>query len=758
MNKYKLYSLIVVVLIFVILVFSANKLFLSPKLSEKTTVEEVNNNLLLGKKFVESDISFLNDFTSNKLSDNQIVELKDYKIQLEHIDILEDNGLRSLYVYYAVDEKGIKYEIIIPDKRTIDFAEKGFLFKGKIYVEGKIVYDEFAESSPERSITGYQIYNPPTAFNRRNISVAVVAPYNNVTINLSSNYQQFLSTILEGVKNYYLDNSDNTTYFNFTLYPLFNSSYNGNFFINELFSWLDPYVNFSETEFVLIANYNPVYAGGGVATYSYGYNGLNYINTNEGPIIGGYTSVNVDYNFSSYLYTSGYYVKPFAHEIGHYIALFNPQLILNFGMTPHAHGMYDSYDCSQSGTIQICNPYEYGDNLDVMGNGRGYFHEHSRAYYMGLNDVSQIQSVTSSGTYQLCDINSQNSNCPQQLLIQNPNGNNLALELRTEAGHTYYGCPANYFDSILVRATDLEEGGGLNDTYFELPGYIGGGSVIIPYNYSYEICTNFSLLNYGVPVGHSVNLGLGDISIINITTLVNSAKMATVSINYTVPPCYTNAPTLNVSQSPVYYSNLFSTTPLSYSPKIKIKNNDICNVILDSFNMTLEVFIGGNILRNSSIVIISPQQELTLLEFPLPQALNGLQGDFNYTLTVFKTLNVSQSASFSGSGSLIPYTPQIFGPYQLTGCADNDPVQFTLQNLGANFTAYPNNGATVNLTGYSTNLYIPDICLDGVVATDVVCGSNTGYSQLQNQGFIIVKDCRFVLNKPNADCGIGFCS
>ena len=747
-------------LILLVIGFSTNNIFLSPKSIQKTSATNeasvsIDKNILLDKELTEKDKTILTDTFAQK-NIQAMVELKDYSIQLEHTDSLENGKLVSKYSYYAVDGAKNKYELILPANREIDFNEEALLSNNKIYIKGKDSGDDSLEGSIDESITGYPIYNPSTPFNKRNLSVAVVIPYNNLTINLSSNYQQYLNPILEDVKKYYLENTENATNFNFSFYPIFNSSFNGNIFIHELVAWADPYVNFSQTDFILIPENEPLNPGGGIATYAYGSGGVNYINTNEGLIIDGYTLLQVDYNMSSYLYTSGYYLRPFAHEIGHYIVLFNPQFSAEFGLTPHAHGLTNPILCSASGSLTLCTPEEYGDYLDIMGLGRGHFHEHSRVYYMGLSDISKVKSVTSSGIYQLCDIYYSSPNCPQELLIQNPNGNNLALELRTEPTQTSYGCPASYFDRVIVRATDLEEGGGLNDTFFQLQSGSVGGSVIIPYNYSYQLCSNQSVFDYGIPVGESMNLGLGAISILNISTS-NGRKTAKIAINYTAPPCYSNTPSLSVLEPPIYYSNLFSFNALSFTPKIKIKNNDLCVKMGKGFDLTMEVNISGNILKNRSIVKIRPQQEVDLFEFPLPINLNGLQGNFSYILNLSKISNKSQSASFTGNGALLNYVPQISGPYPVINCIDNDPIPFTLQNLGANFTAYPPNGATVNITGFPPNFYIPDICQTPISATDVVCGSNTGFPQLYNQAFIVSKDCRFVLNRSNAGCDLGVC-
>jgi len=861
MNRNILYFGIIVVLFFVILGFFVNNVFLSPKLSEKNKESEIivmqdaGKNLLLDKKLGNEDLSFLEQTSNNRLkfiSNTNIEELeKDLKNYQKIIEDLDNekkiNEVELLYnlrkvlpleIHYLLPGKiklsdyilGVNYEERLFDDSAKAglFANKknslktyeiitsskiynmnylitydAYLYSDKIYVNLKNKNSQveyYSRNIPltSRSITGYQIYNPSTAFNQRNLSIAVIIPHDNVTLNLSQNYPQYLTPIFNQVKKYYLENSENKTLMNFTLYPIFNDTISYASFA-DIISIADPLINYSTIDFIVLALNEPWDLGdGGALIFLENTTTPAYINTTEGPLAYMGASVALDFNLSSEFYLSNYSGVVYEHEIGHLLSFWNPNFNANyyFGGLPHAYRLPNSSSCYQdSFGNNICEILtNQRDILSVMGNAFGSFHQHSKSYYIGLSSPSRVQSVSSSGNYTLCDTyNVPPTNCPQELLLDNPFGANIALELRVDAGpENYYVCSPGFFDGVLVKVTDFEEGNFVNDTIYLESSYQEGspytpndfGNLVLPYNYSTAQClninpipqihnyaglSNISLLSYPIPIGKTMNTPLGIINVTNVASLSGGGKMATVRIEYSSPSCYSNPPSLVINYTPIFYSNLLTVYPQNfYDPIIKIKNNDICNTGPENFNVTIKVFVpttgtgGGNgtagILINGSILGISPQQEINLFEFPLPQMLNGREGTFNYTFIVSKISNASQNASFSGSINLIPYTPQIFGPYQLTGCVDNDPIPFTSQNLGANFTSYlPNNGATVNISNYSLNSYVPDICINSFRATDVVCGSDTGIPQIQNQGFIIVEDCRFVLNRADAVCHGGTC-
>ncbi|MEK6862513.1 MAG: hypothetical protein AABY07_11230, partial [Nanoarchaeota archaeon] len=442
--------------------------------------------------------SFLQDF--GNLFPSKI-NLANYPIIFVHgEEINSENGKveRSLYRYAVIIDNNELDIVIIGDLKQGSQLQRadGYLYNGKVY--GKIDQASSLQQtqiqsndikSSVRTITGYQVYNPPTPFNQRQFDIGVLIPYS-ASIPLPSNYQTFLQPILENTKQYFLDNSENQTLLNFTFNTFF-FDYSSGFLISSAITAADPYVDYSLYDFVMIVLQ---YSGccSGFATMMFSGNTPGYYQTNDGPLASAVPIINTNFSIPDFFRTNEYVTE---HEIGHELTFWHPQVNTTYfsGFVPHASGIYGS-NCNQFANIIICQPFEYGDEIDVMGQGRGSFHYHQRAFFMGLSPVSKVQSVTGSGTYTLCDIHhSPPAGCPQELLIQNPIGNNLALELRTNSGpDAYYGCPPSFFDGVFVRVVDREEGGGLNDTIFRMTGY--SGDVIVPNSYFNTGCGNFTLL------------------------------------------------------------------------------------------------------------------------------------------------------------------------------------------------------------------------------------------------------------------------
>ncbi len=757
------------------------------------SLEEIEKELINYKNYIkslnaEAHYKAVEEFYSIKdLFPEELNYLFPKKIEINIDQIIPMHGEKSnngiiseiFYRYYVFIDNNI-YELFIAgdfnNLMSVD-GKEAFVYDDKVYVKidpTDIKYNNKISSKLEKqktrsSITGYQVYNPPTAFNQHQFDVAVLVPYNS-TYPLPSNYQTFLQPILNNVKQYFLDNSDGQTLMNFTVYPVLYPNLNVYaIYFNLIVLAGDPTINYALHDFVtIIVPYQ--YCCSGLALMSIIGNTPQYLNTNDGPIP--WISPVIWTNFIPEPYrTNELFIE---HEIGHILTFWNPQVsssIFN-GYVPHARGILLPSDCVNLGNIIQCAPNEYGDYLDVMGTGRGSYHYHERAFYMGLSPVSRVQVINNPGIYNLCDLqHNPPAGCPQELLVNNPVGNNLALELRTNSGpEAFYNCPSNYFDGVLVRVSDIEQGGILNNTVFNSSAY--GGDVLLPHGYSYTSCSNFplNLLDYFIKAGEVMQTPLGFIEVQSITNLPSGGKQAAVNFTLSypgyIPPsgCYPNLPTGSIYPAPNPYVSLYSNTlwiidEYSYQYFIFINNNDICINQPNSEIFLVNTTIPG--LGVSATILSAPVNASSYgyVALPIPITLMNLLGLYPFTSTVSKVSGPNQNFSLTNTFNLVPYVPEIYGPYGVSNCNDLDAVPFTWQNLGANYSS--NLGANVLLNppipGLPNPLYVPDICTSGRRASDVVCGINTGIPGIQNYAFFIIQDCRYVTNYYGAICSLGTC-
>ncbi len=715
------------------------------------------------------------------------INLNDYRIKIFHEDDLtNDENIKSIYKFYAV-KNNKQFEIILDkiEEEFNNFNSGAYFYNDIIYVSpayglniNEVPKESTNDDVRKSKITGYPIYSPSSPFNYGLINVAALIPYNTI-YPLPSNYQSYLQSMFSNVNQYFLDNSDNNAVLNFTTYGVFDSTFNpGTYYTNafNLISLADPMVNYSQYKFVLKVipkTYDTI--PGGSAGMTISFTGMPvYITTNDGPLASADPQVFINFNAPSTY--NNYAMKVFKHEIGHTLTFWHPQFrsFFNGGLVPHASGVGV---CNFVNPINICTVLDYEDRLDTMGWGLGSYQYHIRSYFMGLSPVSRVQTITNPGTYNLCDIeHTPPSGCPQEILMENIVGNNLALELRTNSGpESVYSCPG-YFNGVIVRVTDREEGGGLNNTIYgpnniiNLSGFIiyqqGGGDVIIPYSLSTSNCGGYpitSIPNFVIPPGQTMNTPLGPITVQSINNLPGGGKQATVNINFIQPQCIFAAPSGSVNpntQLLIYSNTLWSVNNIIY--KVRITNNDVCITSSEIFTVKTDVFGLPTPTTSASITVLSPPINSTNtrdVNFPVPTGLIGLNGIFPFKLTVAKQSNPLHNFTINGTISLIQYNPEIYGPYGVSNCTDLDPIPFTFQNLGANFNSYnPNTGAYITLNppvpGFPPNSYVPDFCLlsDYRRATDIVCGANTGIPGLTNSAFFIIQDCRFVLNDPSAIC------
>ncbi len=710
----------------------------------------------------------------------QLIDIKNTPLMRSHSEEFRSLGeelgqATSLPTeYFIIKENEIfSVKVFGEISSSHSLSDNGLLYNGQIYLRVVENKENEQENSP---ITGHQIYNPTTPFNAHPFNIAVILPYS-ASIPLPANYLSYLSPILQNVQQYYSNISDGQTLFNFTLYPIPYSASVTPSDIPAIIAAGDPFIDYSSVDMAMVIQYHSYYSGFATATFVG--NTPYYFNTNEGPVPSAVPVV-----FMNFVSPSGIIAEMIIeHEIGHVLSFWNPQVNPNVlhGMVPHANGLFP-FSCTPSSTGSICNAVWYGDILSVMGFGEGSFSYHQRSYFMGISPTSDIQTITGSGTHTLCDINHPSPvGCPRQLTIDNPFGIDIALELRTNSGpEALFSCPNSFFDGVLVRAVNLEQGGTFGNTVFSvwnIP-FFQVGEVILPYSYSQTLCPNYvsipginpypGIFDYPVPVGGVMNSQLGDITVNSITSLPSGGKQASITFNNN-PLCVASIPSISISPHSyndiynVLVGNKFILVNNVGSPQVTVMNNDLCNSGPGTFVVTTTGTIGGQSFSSSLTVQLTPQQSTTI-DIPLPSSLSGITGQVAITVSISKVSNPTHSASAQGTLNLLTTTPQVYGPYGISYCNDHDSIPFTWQTLGANFLTPPgSNGGDIILnppiSGFPTSsFFVPDVCTgQGVQSTDVVCGSIVGIPSIQNNTYVVVKDCRLVMNNSLASCFVGQC-
>lgn len=732
------------------------------------------------------------------------ITFKDYLLRVEHGEKYQKNKVSETTFKFYLGEKSVatakEFPIFISgDLNKLNnllkpenySKQEGFLWENKVYTktpEEKAI--SFNPLSPIQTQSSIQPSNanlslpltaPATPFNWTSRNVLVILPYNN-SYPVPANFTAYIRPVLKEVRQFFRANSENNFSLAFYPVPVFVSSFNPNSGYIDIAATLntaDPIFNYSNFDFTTIFVHIPP-GGGGVGNFAsmfWDYSTTpptpGYYQTNE-PIASAVAVVSVEFFLTPTAETE-YLAK---HEIGHAISFWNPQLAPTaqffYGFVPHASGLFFQ-SCLPSGSTVVCQVAEYGDVYDIMGNGRGILSHHQSVNRAGLRSASKTQTINSSGTYTLCDINHPTTGCPQELLVDNPNGIDISIELRTPSGPDQFwsniGC-SSFLDGLIIRAANIKEGGALGNVLYQylIEPAPYGGDILFAQSFNSTLCPSTPLgggyYDYPVLVGQTMQTPLGDITLQALNSLPSGVKQASVSIpNYTVPSCVFNPPTIAGLPALIQIYNNSGFWPVNqFGYVVKVGNNDICIAVPETFQFETTVNVAGIPHTTQILVNISPSSVVNI-NLPIPPTLAGVTGTYPYTVTVTKVSNPSQNAVLTGNISLQQYAPQIFGPYGVSACSDGDPIPFTFQNLGANYLSNAGGIVTLNppIAGIPPNFTVPDTCVSNtstvqpISATDLVCGSNTGIPGIANQAFYIAQDCRFIMNTPYAACSLGTC-
>ncbi len=346
------------------------------------------------------------------------IVVKNSIIRIQHGDTILDGKAVATSEFFLVKDSVtfpiyFKRPLPMPSIDAI-YQGKGYTLRGKAYLDTPLPSASPDKRERERgsAITGMQAYTP-TGFNQVNRSIAIILP-NTTNYTLPPNTLSYLTTKLTNtVVPYFQANSEGTATYTFTLFPVDVPNYdpqNKGFDIERIVLAADPYINYNQFDMVDIhvstsSFQNPNCCFGYANIWLNGPNTIATFATNE-PLKAVVPITFFNPNDPDHIQFTEFVTE---HEIGHELHTFSQNFNSNYfqGYVPHARGFDQwTYPCTTNGPIFICNNiYEYGDQLDVMGTGRGLFAHHRATHQMGLRSPSSVQSLTSSGTYTLCSTN-----------------------------------------------------------------------------------------------------------------------------------------------------------------------------------------------------------------------------------------------------------------------------------------------------------------------------------------------------------------
>ena len=721
--------------------------------------------------------------------------ISDFRIDLTHkhdyTKVENDDTIEM------VDSDDKRYQIEFnnaPSASDNLFSAEPIALGDKAYVDVSLLSTIEKNAFAVNRITGNQVLGPDSPnYNQVPRRFAVLA--------LSATPAQviWLNTKLNDVYHYFLENSDGLAQFSFDVYPVswgYISSINA-IHPFDVINIADSQVNFNNYDSVLVVFFGSAWRGYATASLSSPTSVFSYT-TPQGESISSAISVyELVYNTPD---PSNVYLHLFAHEVGHNLRVFDPNLfaIPQQGyLLPHSARLSDPNLCYPNGNLMVCFPGDYHDSSDIMGHGRGLFHHHM-AVKAGLRSTSSEVTVSSSGLYQLCDINHAFvPGCPQSLTIQNPVGADANIEFRTAVGfesfYTANGCSGSFFDGLILRAVNTEKGPYGNNVFANIYQFGPYGTshnrdVVIPYSTASTLCPSsilggFSsnyvyglfMMDYPIPLGQSMQTPIGTVTpLAPITTLPSGVRQMSVQVNYAPTPCVPGL--LSAQLIPMdglirLYANTLWPVVQGQSYNIVITNNDFCSQNQDFTIGVVVIGYGITYSYQSAPVTVSiPPGTSASVPLPIPSALANAPSSYNtWSITVTQHSVPSQTITLPSTGQLLSYSPTIYGPFGVSSCTDNDQMSFSVSNLGANYaTLAPNSGASVVLNppiNGITSLNIPDFCLhlgslgspSSSPATDIVCSNAPGFPPgAPDTAWMVVQDCRFVTG-PDSICMAGQC-
>lgn len=378
---------------------------------------------------------------------------------------------------------------------------------------------------------------------------------------------------------------------------------------------------------------NQLVAGLGYSTTNYDYimyflNGVSACNWGGQAIVGGNQS-----------WINGIYAShgSKAHELGH-----------NFGAW---HSGYTT--CGTQQISSTCTLNQYGEIIAKMGSTNNFQFNVIHKNLFGWIPSTQVQTVSSGGTYTISSDYSSSTINPKIIKIAKP-----------DTSENYY----IGFRQPLGFNSNLPAGSTKGATIYKWRGTSHTEMLTMTPGSDYS---NTALWDNGV---------FNDISNgISVTQLSHTNDTVTLSINFNSPPCVPSKPVVSVS--PLSQQGSAGST-LNYNVSITNKNNLSCGsstftvypILSNGFSSSNKsLTLGSGITGNTSISISS--------------ALGIVDGNYPFTIKVIDNNNAGNEASVSANYIIFTPLPDTESPtVTITSPANNSVISGTQTTISISAT------------------------------------------------------------------------
>lgn len=486
-----------------------------------------NPNEAWKKILSESDRNDLSKLTNDCAETDKTIE---GKIEILHADYFSDNKSIDYYtVYTASGERFLLHAANGIKKNIMPHQE----IKVKGYVLDKeLLFDGQNTLSYSISTTTAVI---PDAVGVQHVAVIMANFYLNPTPALTKDAVN--NTMFTKVNNYYLEDSYNKTsltgnvfgWYGINLYRNCNLQAT----LDAAITKADPDIDFNQYNRLII-----------VAPFTCNWAGMGTIDkwtvlTNEGTKI-----ISVAWISSSFFSS-----QVVGHEFGHNLGVHHASSV-NCGYSPIA----------SSG----CFVNEYGDPFDIMGN---YSQGHMNAAHkehLGFFNPSNIQTITSNGTYVIEPIETPSNNLKA---LKIPRGDNdyLFIEYRQSIGYdSLIVNPENIFQGALIHTLDTVEWANSKTWLLDMTSGIGGQQALAVGSSFTDPATGINI-NVISQTSSALTLTItGNSTSFNPTPTFTPAPTPTTQASPT--PTITPSPTVSVAPTPTPTPTLIPTPTITVIP------------------------------------------------------------------------------------------------------------------------------------------------------------------------------------------------